>query len=571
MVLSRKSNRSVRNQCLGRISVVWCIFILFGLLAFRTTWHMVSDKFRVISETKTIAGDNLEPTPWHPFPKKSLSSSGRASQIFQCYLTCTSPLGLIRSYIGTNVAIQNNTNSCPAFFQWIHEDLAPWKSRGITVADVSAAKEFAAFRVVIVRGRLYLDLYYDCVQSRMMFTVWGLLQLLDRYPGMVPDVDLMFDCMDKPKIERSKYRKSNSSPPPLFRYCSKPNHFDIPFPDWSFWGWPEVNLGPWDEEFKSIKQGSKAIKWADRKPIAYWKGNPYVASPIRSKLLACNSSSRWGAEILQQNWFEEANAGYEKSKLANQCKNRFKIYTEGFAWSVSFKYILSCDSPVLVATPEYYDFFTRGLMPQENYWPVRSANLCPSIKFAVDWGNSHPAEAQAIGKGGQRHMQQLKMDNVYDYMFHLLSEYSKLQKFRPQVPDTAQEVCKRSVLCLADPKEKTFLERSTPKTATYSQPCFLDPPNHDLFKQWTEKKTMVIKDIEKMEAMAQTKKTENMPQDNRVADRDRRMQNSNSEDVAQQKKKKNKSRTKRKEEMPRGKKVEVKSGSKRTTENKDKN
>jgi len=41
-----------------------------------------------------------------------------------------------------------------------------------------------------------VDLYYACTQTRMMFTIWGLLLLLERYPGLVPDVDLMFECME---------------------------------------------------------------------------------------------------------------------------------------------------------------------------------------------------------------------------------------------------------------------------------------------------------------------------------------------------------------------------------------
>jgi hypothetical protein len=96
------------------------------------------------------------------------------------------------------------------------------------------AKNYASFRVVIYKGRLYLDPYYACVQSRMMFTIWGFLQLLKRYPGMVPDVDIMFDCMDKPSINKTEH---DSFPLPLFRYCTTKDHFDIPFPDWSFWGW----------------------------------------------------------------------------------------------------------------------------------------------------------------------------------------------------------------------------------------------------------------------------------------------------------------------------------------------
>ena len=118
--------------------------------------------------------------------------------------------------------------------RWIHRDLEPWLKTGVTKEHVEKAKANAAFRVVILSGKLYVDLYYACVQSRMMFTVWGILQLLSKYPGMVPDVDMMFDCMDKPIINRTEHQ---SFPAPLFRYCTNEAHLDIPFPDWSFWGW----------------------------------------------------------------------------------------------------------------------------------------------------------------------------------------------------------------------------------------------------------------------------------------------------------------------------------------------
>ncbi|KAI5408701.1 hypothetical protein KIW84_054511 [Lathyrus oleraceus] len=104
----------------------------------------------------------------------------------------------------------------------------------ISEGHLAEAQKYAAFRVVIVGGKMFVDWYYACVQSRAMFTVWGLLQLLRKYPGLVPDVDLMFDCMDKPSINKTEH---NSKPLPLFRYCTTKEHFDIPFPDWSFWGW----------------------------------------------------------------------------------------------------------------------------------------------------------------------------------------------------------------------------------------------------------------------------------------------------------------------------------------------
>ncbi|MFS7911051.1 putative glycosyl transferase CAP10 domain-containing protein [Helianthus anomalus] len=143
------------------------------------------------------------------FPPNNSTKIARASKIIQCsYLSC-------------------------GFFKWIHHDLEPCPETRISYDHLMEVKKFASFRVVIIGGKLYVEYYYDCVQSRAMFTIWGFLQLLKRYPGRIPNVDLMFDCMDKPIIER----KASVKPMPIFRYCTTPNHYDIPFPDWSFWGW----------------------------------------------------------------------------------------------------------------------------------------------------------------------------------------------------------------------------------------------------------------------------------------------------------------------------------------------
>ncbi|EEF36767.1 protein O-glucosyltransferase 1 [Ricinus communis] len=467
---------------------------LLGLVSLTLLFFYQVDNFA--SRTKTVAGHNLDPTPWHIFPPRTFDEEtrqARAYKIIQCsYLTCP--------YTNTTTTRRRSQSSsqanakCPEFFRFIHHDLQPWARTGITKKHIAEAKKFAAFRVVIFEGRLYLDLYYACVQSRMMFTVWGLLQLLNRYPGMVPDVDIMFDCMDRPVINKTEHI---SFPLPIFRYCTTQNHFDIPFPDWSFWGWPEINIRSWNEEFRDIKRGSQSKSWSKKWPRAYWKGNPDVLSPIRTELMQCNHSRKWGAHIMRQDWGEEARAGFERSKLSNQCNYRYKIYAEGFAWSVSLKYIISCGSLALIISPQYEDFFSRGLVPASNYWPVASDELCRSIKFAVDWGNANPSEAESIGKAGQDFMETLSMEGVYDYMFHLITEYSKLQVFKPVLPSSALEVCADSLLCFADPKQKQFLERSaafpSPKPA-----CSLQPADGNAIKSWLQEKQRVMEDVRKM-------------------------------------------------------------------------
>ncbi|XP_068644345.1 uncharacterized protein [Aristolochia californica] len=491
--------------------------IFFITLLFFLCLQIASD---IISRTRTVVGHNLQPTPWHLFqPKQFTHGPATSARILQCsYLSC-SALSASRLSPSASSASANQTQNgtagndttapllpglesvpppaCPFYFRWIHEDLAPWAGSRVSATNLMEAKEYAALRIVIVGGRLYADYYYACVQSRTLFTLWGLLQLLRRYPGMVPDVDLMFDCMDRPVLNRSAL-DSPVPPPPLFRYCTTPEHLDIPFPDWSFWGWPEVNIGPWDEEYANIKRGSLSRNWEEKHPIAYWKGNPDVQSPVRENLLNCNDTNTWGARILRQNWVEEAKSGFEQSKLANQCDHRYKIYAEGYAWSVSLKYILSCSSVALIIDPQYLDFFSRGLVPRENYWPVTPSNLCPSIKFAVDWSNQHPSEAESIGRGGQDYMKNVSMDRVYDYMYHLIVEYSKLQDFKPSPPSSAQELCPEQLLCFADKKQREFLKRSVASPST-SLPCVLPPPDHQLIERLAQDKQNKIRATENFE------------------------------------------------------------------------
>lgn len=63
---------------------------------------------------------------------------------------------------------------------------------------------------------------------------------------------------------------------------------------------PEINIGPWDEEFSNIKQGSQLLNWTQKLNYAYWKGNPDVQSPVRIDLLQCNNSDLFGAQIMRQ-------------------------------------------------------------------------------------------------------------------------------------------------------------------------------------------------------------------------------------------------------------------------------
>lgn len=81
-------------------------------------------------------------------------------------------------------------------------------------------------------------------------------------------------------------------------------------------------------------------------------------------------------------------------------------------------------------------------------------------------------QAESIGKAAQEYMGSLSMDRVYDYMYHLLNEYSKLQDFTPVKPSFAMEICHDSVLCFADENQREFLQKSA-SSPSPTPPCSL--------------------------------------------------------------------------------------------------
>ncbi|XP_078182469.1 uncharacterized protein LOC144576088 isoform X3 [Carex rostrata] len=390
--------------------------------------------------------------------------------------------------------------SCPSFFRYIHEDLKPWKSTGITKEMVESAKPFANFRLVIIDGKAYMEKYSNPFQTRDVFTIWGILQLLNRYPGRVPDLDIMFNCNDTPVIKVANYL--SKAPPPLFRFCKDGTSLEIVFPDWSFWGWAEINIKPWNLFLEETRNASESLKWKDRVPYAFWKGNPRVAE-TRQDLMRCNLSNGndWNARLFAQNWGKEITNGFKESNLANQCNYRYKIYIEGRTWSVSEKYILACNSPTLLVTTSYIDFFSRGLIPGKHYWPINPNQKCKSIKFAVDWGNTHQKQAEDLGKGGSLFTQEeLSMENVYDYMLHLLTEYAKLLRYKPTIPEKATSICIESMACHGKDPVKKFMLDSMVKSVYDFEPCSLPPPfDKKELDAIASRKTEYLKEVEKME------------------------------------------------------------------------
>ena len=98
-------------------------------------------------------------------------------------------------------------------------------------------------------------------------------------------------------------------------------------------------------------------------------------------------------------------------------------------------------------------------------------------------------QAKAIGEAASRFMQEdMKIDYVYDYMFHLLNEYAKLLKFKPIVPLTATELCAETLACGAHGIWRKFMDESLVRKPSDSLPCSIPPDDVSVIEDFLERK-----------------------------------------------------------------------------------
>lgn len=441
--------------------------IVFGALCLLFVINQAV-KYKYIWHEKGIRGENMEATPWQPHTdliehatlwEKLTAVRG----IAQCHGRCRAPP---KPPPPPPPASTAEPATCPVWFEYIQRDLEPWKKTGITNAHMEAARELAAFRVVVKGGRLYAEQLYKCPVSRQLFTLWGLSLLLRRFPGAVPDLELLFDCTDAPLAKMTNAMLAGDvvsalEAPALFGYSSRPGFLDLPFPDWSFWGGPEGSVQPWEIARQVILNSTRKLPLRKREKSGLWKGHLGAGSKHRPALFVCQDMPRSAIEAEAQDEDVGKDQEHSTRHLAEHCTHRFKVYAEGATWSVGLKYALACGSVVLLLPQEHHDFYSRGLEPLRHFWPVDPKDLCNSLRFAVEYGNDHPAQSKHIGKHGKDFcFEDLSMANVYSYMLHMLTAYAKLLTFTPEVPARAREICPEVVLCLAEPWQRPILTAS---------------------------------------------------------------------------------------------------------------
>ena len=97
--------------------------------------------------------------------------------------------------------------------------------------------------------------------------------------------------------------------------------------------------------------------------------------------------------------------------------------------------------------------------------------------------------------------EEVKMDYVYDYLFHLLNSYAKLFRYKPSISVNATELCVESMVCGAEGSVKKFMMESFVKVPANTDPCTMpapfDPPTLYATSQRKESSIQQVESWEK--------------------------------------------------------------------------
>ncbi|THG05976.1 hypothetical protein TEA_000234 [Camellia sinensis var. sinensis] len=124
-----------------------------------------------------------------------------------------------------------------------------------------------------------------------------------------------------------------------------------------------------------------------------------------------------------------------------------------------------------------------------------------NISDRHNWGALLYTQAKAMGEASSHYVHEdLKMDYVYDYMFHLLNEYARLLKFKSTIPPKAVELCPEVMACAAAGVWKKYMLESLEEAPSDTIPCTLPPPyDPQALKAFLDGKFTKTKQVESWE------------------------------------------------------------------------
>lgn len=210
-----------------------------------------------------------------------------------------------------------------------------------------------------------------------------ILETVSTFPEAIPDVDFVVHSGEVPCIRRKWAH--GSTPVPIFGRQGSVRHHDIPLPDFGLWAGGEREedvirspfadtVAGWREQYELLRDKYSTVSTLGRIPQALWRGSPSAVHPdrnvLRSRFARCAVDLQGEGRAAEAALF---NSGpFPRVALQDSCDFRFSLHIEGLSHDQSLRHRLACGSLVVAYAMEYWEWWSRALVPGEHY--VRLTN-----------------------------------------------------------------------------------------------------------------------------------------------------------------------------------------------------
>lgn len=148
------------------------------------------------------------------------------------------------------------------------------------------------------------------------------------------------------------------------------------FPDFSFASWPEAGISSYPEFRRAAEQVNAETPWRSKENPAFWRGDALLGSQIKARnsllSVATGPGTESWSDVKRTSFWEEGPGIGKIVSAPEHCRHKFLIHSEGVAYSGRSKFILGCQSAVIMHPLEWEQHFHPALIsdsasPDQNH------------------------------------------------------------------------------------------------------------------------------------------------------------------------------------------------------------
>jgi hypothetical protein len=267
-------------------------------------------------------------------------------------------------------------------------------------------------------------------QSRARATLHSLHRALTAMPDRahLPAVEFVFSSDDFVNEELKDKG-------PVWSYSKRDEDDTIwLMPDFSYWAWPEVHVGPYAQVRRRIAGVEEDTpEFTSKKKQLVWRGSLNTAPEIRAKLLKYTRGKHW-ASVHVLDWESEDDVRLNLLPIEDHCRYMFMAHVEGRSYSGRDKYLLNCRSVVVTQQLIWRQAHHAAMIasgPDANY--VEVARDFSDLESKVEYFLDHPDVAERIANNSATTFRDRYLTPAAEacYWRYLIAQYAQVCDFAP--------------------------------------------------------------------------------------------------------------------------------------------